>query len=341
MRASRSIASERDVPFERISERVGRVGIPLPFFSVPVNVWIVLAERPLLVDAGPRTDEARARVEAGLAAMGSRPDDIGWVFVTHHHVDHSGLLHEWIARSKATALVHEDDLAAALDVGHATTKRIAGYREAARRWGMSDDMAEKVASGVEWFRKFGGVTPADRARPVAGERTPLEVPGISLTAIHAPGHTEGQALLWDEEARVLYSGDHVLERVTPNPNVYVPLYRGRWTGLAHYVASLEALRALPRDTTVHPGHGASFGDLHARIDETLEHHRARRDQVLAKLEPGPRTVIEIAFEIWDDLGPRDVALAAREVHGHLDLLEEEGLVARELEGEAWKFRRAS
>ena len=320
MRA-RGIEAEKDVPFERVSERVGRVAVPLPFFSVPVNVWVVLAERPLLVDTGPRTDDARARVEAGLAAMGTRVEDLAHVFITHFHADHSGLLHEWVARSRATALVHEDDLEATLDVAFMIEKRLSGYREAGARWGLAPDEAAALAEHVRGFATDAGVTPRDRARAVVGERTPLEVPGVRLTALHVPGHTEGQALLFDEDAHVLYAGDHVLERITPNPNLYVPPYRGRDTGLAHALASLAGLRALPADTLVCPGHGAPFRGLHAR------------------LEAGPRTVVALVREIWKDLPAGDLALGAREVHGHLDILEEEGLVAREDRGGAWSFRR--
>jgi glyoxylase-like metal-dependent hydrolase (beta-lactamase superfamily II) len=341
VKASKSIESERDVPFERVSDAVGRIGIPLDFFSVPVNVWVILADEPMIVDTGPRTDLARDRVEAGLRAMGKRVEELGHIFVTHHHIDHSGLLHEWIARSKATALVHEDDFEAAMDITFAIDKRTAGYFEVARRWGMSREMADGVAKHVETFRALGGITPLDRGRKLVGEKTPLGVPGLDMSVLHVPGHTEGQAILWDAENRWLYAGDHLLERITPNPNVYVPEYRGRWTGLGHYMASIAMLRELPRDTTVLPGHGASFQGLHERLDEIEHHHRERRTRILAKLEEGPKTVIEVSLGIWKNLGPGDVALAAREVHGHLDLLVEAGLVAREDAGEAWKWRRVA
>lgn len=342
MRERRQTPAEKDVPFERVSDRIGRVAVPLPFFSVPVNVYVHLAERPLLVDTGPKTDLARERVLAGLEAMGTRPEELAFVFVTHHHADHAGLLHEWIARSSATALVHEDDFEAAMDVSFAVERRLAGYREAARRWGLSEAQIDAIQENVRGFAKFSGITPRERGRPISGERVPLDVPGARLTALHTPGHTEGQALLWDEEGRVLYGGDHVLERVTPNPNVYVPPYRGRTTGLADFCASLRSLATLPEDTLVLPGHGAPFRGLHARIDGLLLHHGERAEQVVARLEGGPRTIAELAQELWKRLDPQDLALAAREVHGHLDMLEAAGRVRRSEDARgAWRFERVA
>jgi len=171
---------------------------------------------------------------------------------------------------------------------------------------------------------------------------PLLAGAERLEAIHVPGHSEGQIVVHDARRNILFSADHVLERVTPNPNIYAPAYRGHVNGLADYVASLEGLRSLPRDVLVCPGHGAPFRGLHARIDSILSHHRERLGQILRHLEDGRgRTVLEVAQRVWPELSVGDTGLACREVHGHLDLLERERSVAKTEEKGAWVWRRAA
>ena len=173
------------------------------------------------------------------------------------------------------------------------------------------------------------------------QATHVPVPGLHLRAIHVPGHSEGQVVLHDEADNVLFSADHVLERVTPNPTVYIPPYRGKTTGLGDYLASLDRLRSLPEDVLVCPGHGRPFRGLNARLDEIRAHHDERARQILGLVEKREEaTIVSLAREIWRGLKEAAVVLAAREVHGHLDLLEQQGLVSREERSGAWIFRRA-
>src|SRR2546425_13243769 len=47
--------------------------------------------------------------------------------------------------------------------------------------------------------------------------TILRFKRFSAEVLHLPGHTPGLICLWAPEARVLFSADHLLERVSPNP----------------------------------------------------------------------------------------------------------------------------
>ena len=43
-----------------------------------------------------------------------------------------------------------------------------------------------------------------------------DLPGWSLRAVHTPGHTPGHLCFAEERTGLLFSGDHVLPRITPN-----------------------------------------------------------------------------------------------------------------------------
>ena len=324
-----------------VSEEVARVEIPLTFFSVPVNVWVVRAERPLLIDTGPRTDEARERLHAGLRTLDIEARDVGSVIVTHHHIDHSGLLAE-ITSQGARGFCHADELEMTTDIPGSIERKMAGYRALAIGWGVPEELVQKLMRHLTKFGDLGGVTPPSRMFPIQGDEADLPIAGASLRAIHVPGHSEGQIVLHDRARNILFSADHVLERVTPNPNIYTPPYRGQVNGLADYVESLEKLRSLPADILVCPGHGAPFTGLHARLDSIREHHHERLAEILAFIEDGKTySVLSVAQKVWPTLKPGDIGLACREVHGHLDLLERERKVSHTEERGAWVWRRAA
>src|SRR5207237_9390065 len=107
-----------------------------------------------------------------------------------------------------------------------------------------------------------------------GERD-LGGPGRSLK--WTPGHTDYHAVLVDEPERILFSGDHVLPRITSNVGLY-PYSRDN--PLGDFLDALRAVRTLPV-TRVLPAHGDPFDDLPGRVDQILAHHE---DRLRATLE---------------------------------------------------------
>jgi Metallo-beta-lactamase superfamily len=58
--------------------------------------------------------------------------------------------------------------------------------------------------------------------PVTGvpDGAMLDLPGWSVRAVWTPGHTQGHLCLYDTGHRLLFSGDHVLPRITPGVGVH-------------------------------------------------------------------------------------------------------------------------
>lgn len=210
-------------------------------------------------------------------------------------------------------------------------------------WGWTPPERENVRRAYLSFRKFAESLPRDRFVPIRGDRATLELGETRLDAWHCPGHTEGLVCFHLAAAGggggVLFANDHILERITPNPTVYIPPYRGLRTGLADYVESLRRVRGLPAERVL-PGHGRSFRGLAARADTILAHHDERREKIRRAVAAGAReaagggrTVLALVLELWTKLDPGDYYLACREVNGHLDLLIAEGSVEERMSPE--------
>jgi glyoxylase-like metal-dependent hydrolase (beta-lactamase superfamily II) len=72
----------------------------------------------------------------------------------------------------------------------------------------------------------------------------------SLRVLHVPGHTPGSLAFFDEEARVLFSGDCVFKHSIGRTDL-------PGGGEARMMDSLKRLFALGDDITVYPGHGGT------------------------------------------------------------------------------------
>ncbi len=166
-------------------------------------------------------------------------------------------------------------------------------------------------------RKFSGGKPPSRFQPVAGGEL-IRLDGMTLKAIHTPGHAADHLCFYWVEARVLFSGDLILGEGT----AVIPRIGG---SLTDYLESLERLRSLDI-RRIHPGHGPAIQDPQAKITEYIEHRRMRERQVLDALQAGARTIPEMVARIYADVPTALHQLAEESVWNHLVKLEGENRV---------------
>ncbi|HWO94109.1 MAG TPA: MBL fold metallo-hydrolase, partial [Dehalococcoidia bacterium] len=153
--------------------------------------------------------------------------------------------------------------------------------------------------------------------------------GVTLQTIVCPGHTPANTVYWHEPSGTLFSGDHILSRVTPNPGIHFPDGASRMRSLPAYVRSLQRVRSLPAREVL-PGHGEEMSDLPGAIERLLAHHEHRAGRIEAMLLERPHTAYEVMLRIFPRVGPERLRQAMAEIVGHLDLLVEQG-VAVELD----------
>ncbi|GIW73351.1 MAG: MBL fold metallo-hydrolase [Planctomycetota bacterium] len=321
----------RTAAAERVGDGVYRLPLPVPFDEDGVNAYALLGEQPALVDVGPRTEQAWQALCAQLDALGLAPHQLAHVIITHAHVDHHGNLGRLVREAPAVRVhCHRDDAAAIFEFTEEVDRRAALLEPVLVHWGMEPSRRAATLAAYRGFARMAESVDRLHLEPLAGERAEVVFGQRRLVAIHTPGHSPGQIVLHLQEGQgALFSADHILERITPNPAVYAPPYRGRRTGLVDYLASLQALRPLAA-AWVLPGHGPPFQGLVHRIEGILLHHERRAQQILALLQERAASVAELVPRLWGDLDAVAFFMACREVHGHLDLLVERGACRLEL-----------
>jgi glyoxylase-like metal-dependent hydrolase (beta-lactamase superfamily II) len=320
----------------QVAPSVYRIPLPLPSDGLrAVNVYAIdHGDCLTLIDAGWAVAETTPALERGLAALGYRFTDISRILVTHVHRDHYSYAVE-LRRRWGTHI--------ALGIGEADTL------QAIRR--MAEGQA--VNSSVDRLRSAGAAGLADAIsrgpRPAhtlefwdppdewLDGRQQIALKDRSLDGVPTPGHTRGHTVFLDETAGSVFTGDHLLPRITPSIGFEMAPAP---SPLAAYLRSLAVMKELP-DRRLLPAHGPVTASTHERADALLAHHEQRLSASAAAVAAGAQTGLEVARELrWtrrerrlDELDPFNQMLAVLETVAHLTVLVAQGrLRATRLEG---------
>ena len=318
-------------PVEQV--RPGLWSIPVPLPDSPLRYVLVYALEltgggVALVDAGWDTDEAWAALSGGLTTAGGSISDVRAVLVTHIHPDHYGLAGRVREASGAWIGLHPAD-AVMLDSRYGNSDQlVADMFGLLAESGVPEDRLPDLA-----FASMAMKTMVTRAEPdvLFEDAEEIELPGWSLRTIWTPGHSPGHVCFYNEERKLLLSGDHVLPRITPNISAYA---QHAPNPLGDYLESLLKVQNLGTDEVL-PGHEYRFSDLPSRLEEISAHHAERLEEIEQVLtaEPGA-TAWEITVRLhwsrpWDQIEPLMQRQANGETLAHCILLGLHGRIRRE------------
>jgi hypothetical protein len=82
-----------------------------------------------------------------------------------------------------------------------------------------------------------------------------------------------------------------------------------------------------------PGHGIAVHDVSAKLQELIDHRRAREEQILKLMAKGKRTVKAMLGAIYPELDKRMIPAATRQIEAHLAKLSQENRATQS--GEEW------
>jgi len=304
----------------RVPEMVHRIEIPIPFPLQSVNVYLIDDHPVTLVDAGIKTKTSFETLKKALETIGVDLRSIERILITHGHIDHYGLAKRIASSSGARVYLHEIDYGRIRSILHA----LGFLKTILLRNGIPERMAEEALRYIESAQSMAD--PLEEAFFLSdGDSVPFR--SMTWRAIHCPGHSPGLLCYYWPEAKILFSGDHLLKEITPNPilNVPEPRLPFRYPSLKEYLASLEKIRALDIALLL-PAHGEEVTDVKGLIRSIEAHHQERMERILSILSRGERTAFEVATELFPGLPPFEVFLGISAALGHLDILREKGVV---------------
>ena len=142
--------------------------------------------------------------------------------------------------------------------------------------------------------------------------------------LHTPGHSPGHVCIAIGD--VLLSGDHVLARTISQQ---WPESIAAYTGLGHYLDSLEKVRRKDGFNLALGGHEPPVRNPYKRIDEIRQVHLRRLDRVLQILRnaPHPLTIDEITERMYSRQKGYHALLALTDVGARVEYLDQRGQLA--------------
>ena len=294
--------------------------IPVPWRGHPIRFTFsyVLenAGELALVDPGYDTDEGFEALKQGMAAGGFSLTDIDYVLVTHFHVDHWGMADRVLNQSGARLVLGEAEHQwyAHLPSDVHSTSQVGPFYEA---WGVPTEELEKVVSTYDYHE------PAERCQPEVLLRNGeiFYVGGRAVHVIHTPGHSPGHLVLADHETKRLFSGDHILPRITSNVSLN-PF--GASDPMAQFEESLLFFDSPEwEEWEVLPGHEYRFRGLPARVRNIISSIRERSNEIGAVIDGSAMdSVWDVArrlrwYRPWETFAPIALRMALGETAAHL------------------------
>jgi len=292
-----------------------------------------------LVDSGWNTPESFAALEEELEECGVTFDEIKRLLVTHVHPDHYGLAGRIKEVCGAEVIIHQRER----DFIRSRYLQPEQLLERMANWLLENGVPENEMPDMQQSampaRAF--VVPVEPDRVLWGGET-LDFGLYRFEVFWTPGHSPGHMCFYERAQRVILTGDHVLPTVTPNVSLH-PQQLGN--PLGDYLASLE--RLIPLDVEeVLPAHEHSFTDLQGRLEEIVDHHENRLEEMLAIVGADGATAYDVASGIVWTTGRFETfshwtrRAAISETLAHLEYMVYQGKLHQTKVGGVVRYERA-
>lgn len=221
----------------------------IPVGTTMANCYLVLGDIPYLVDTN--VPKARPQIMQKLSEHGLEPEELQYIFITHHHYDHTGNLAELKRLSGAKVAAGESD--AAVISGKQPPPGPGKISLSGKLMGMLP---------ASWLDKYQKFETCEVDRELA-DGDVIEELGLEVLVL--PGHTAGGIALYNREGGWAFVGDMVANIMRPGPP-FLSFSESK----EDILDSIRRLAELDLDYAF-PGHGKILGPgAGAKIRELSE-----------------------------------------------------------------------
>lgn len=298
--------------------------IPLPNNPLKaLNSYIIVSDdNSLIIDTGFNLKECKDALMQGIKELNIDLKKTN-LFITHLHSDHSGLAYDL---AKEGVKVYASKIDGKMINDSTKDEFWEFYDSYIKLFGLEQD--NMLLSDNPGYR-YTQENPVDFI--IVGEGYKFLVGDYSFEVVDIPGHTPGQIGLYEKNHKLFFCGDHILDRITPN----IAFWGFEQDILAIYFRNLRKVYEYDIDY-LFTSHRNIITDHRKRIDELLEHHEHRLDEILNIINNKKMTPRDIAANMhwdirakdWDDFPRPQKWFAVGEAVSHLEHLWSTGKVQK-------------
>jgi glyoxylase-like metal-dependent hydrolase (beta-lactamase superfamily II) len=310
---------------ESLGNGIHLIPAPLPFKSPAwVNTYAVEAGGGLLLlDCGTDWEPGREALRNGFESLGLDESAVHTLVVSHLHLDHVGmsarLVREWGCR-----FVMHERAAKLVDRYNDTPGYVDRLLRIGHTHGVPDRLLESATADLATRPDYMPLIDPPDHTVADGER--IEIGGGRwLEVVHTPGHEPAHICLLDSQTGILFSGDHILPRISP----VIMWDEDLGDPLGDYMSSLRKLLAIGIELT-YPAHGTLVDQGDDRARQILLHHDRRLLDMAGLVRERDSTAWEVMLESFrPNLTPLESRLAFLETVSHLEHLKMTGRLREE------------
>jgi len=289
-------------PFPKL-ENIHAIPIPMPEPPelITANVYAVGKGPVTLIDTGPKTPGSLAFIQRHGLAVGIQ-ETVG------HPV---------------SCFIHSQDR---WRVSSDTFQEVLWSKEADQFMSVAGIPQKEIETVKKRFSSFKTLCDPLSEISTMEDGDEFTGDGYRLRLIHTPGHTPGTCCLYESRQKILFSGDHIIKHITPNPFIELKRHHlcdPHYQSLRAYSESLDKLTGL-EVRFVFPGHGEYIEDLLDIISTYRVHHRERMELVWNALKKKSRPLYDIIDDVFACVPEGHLFLAISEIFVHLEILINEG-----------------
>jgi glyoxylase-like metal-dependent hydrolase (beta-lactamase superfamily II) len=220
---------------EEVAPGVHRIPLPLPSDGLKaVNVYAIVGHQTnTLIDGGWRIEAAREALDSALGDLGLTVADFDRCLVTHHHRDHYTMAVDLRRRAGLTVALGQGERAN-IEAGQIPRIPFQEQRGLLRAGGAASVI--RLLDQKVWE----SIDPRDFEYPDHwlddGEQITLD--DRTLRVRTTPGHTQGHVVFIDDDAELMFAGDHILPHITPSVGFQAAAAQAP---LADYLSSLAGV----------------------------------------------------------------------------------------------------
>ncbi|MGL4667732.1 MAG: MBL fold metallo-hydrolase [Saezia sp.] len=306
------------------------IEVPLPHNPLKaLNAYVIKGEdRHLLIDTGFNDPQCFQALIRGLQQAKVPIEQLD-IFITHLHADHCGLAASFPPSESRIVWASAEDSAIINDM--VTKPELWDeFIFSLHQHGCD----ENTLSALTTHHPAKKYAPSEKINfTIAKEGDLLRYGSYEMQVLEVPGHTPGHLALYLPEVKILFGGDHILAKITPNI-AYWPTMKD---ALASYLESLDKVYKLDIKCTL-PSHRTFITDTHTRIAELKKHTEVRLQEICDILKSGhSMTATEVAtkmhwhikYDTWEDINPAQRWFAINEALSHLEHLVNIGKLSKE------------
>ncbi|MFW9866741.1 MAG: MBL fold metallo-hydrolase [Candidatus Thorarchaeota archaeon] len=293
-------------------------------------------DKYVLIDAGLSFTDCERSFLTELEKLNISPSNLQYLIITHEHPDHIGLANVLKEKNPKIKIVM-----------HTITRDIMKYMTNSRnaiqiqesatdaslyltKYGVGKKLSARV---LQYMTNFRSITEFHEPDQVLEDNDEIIVNSNNLKVIWTPGHSVGHICIFDQKKRYLFSGDHILSRITPHIGAFLPNpsidKTDTFTNILDlYLKSLDKIDKL-NPKIIFPAHQEIIYNPHERILEIKKHHANRLIEIAKAIEDTPKTPFKISqIHFGENLSEINTFLALSEVLSHLIYLEQQNKVKR-------------